>query len=884
MRPVRVLIAAALLLAALLAVFSSLLLGFQHGATREVSSRFAERASLSASLTDGIFGSSAASSQVENAKRFGASPIPAKRTLTAWARRNRSQTVVILDGTGKVLAASAGTSPALTHVLEARPAYVRQVLARQPFALSNVTRFDGGAPVIEFAQRFVTPYGRRVIVTGFAPGLLYSFFGGYLRSVPNPHGNGYMLDANGVVVGGTAHDAKPGQPVSEPGLLAALRRGRQGTFGATYFARRSVGRTGWQVVLSAPKARVFASVTGSRKWLPWIIVWSFVMAGGVALVLLWRSMRNAAALQLSHERYALVVRGANDGIWDRDLLTDDLYVSPRWNEILGLPPDSQQSEDRWLSRVHPEDRPDLDAEFSAYLAGGTETFEHEHRTMHGDGEWRWTLARGVATRDADGRALRMAGSMTDTTLVHLAHEQLRQDALHDALTGLANRTLFLDRLTLSLARSVRDHTRRSAVLFLDLDRFKLINDSFSHSVGDELLVELGRRLTDVLRPGDTVARGGPEDTIARLGGDEFTILLDDVNSRDDAVAVTERVLLALQQPFLLGNRPLSISASVGIALSDVDITPAEMMRNADLAMYEAKRMGKARWALYTAALHEQVTQRLQVELTLRTAIEDETLRVFYQPVIDLQTGAVRGFEALARWPEHLPVVTPDEFIPVAEESGLIDGLWRLVLSRSCARMQDWRENGRVGSGATISVNLAGSQLNDPDTLLADVAAVLRETGLPAAALVLEITEGTIISEPEQVKATLDRLGQIGVRAHIDDFGTGYSSLSFLHHFPGEALKIDRSFVSSLHQDTSHYAIVRAIVSLARSLGLKTIAEGLDAPEQIALLRELGCDHGQGFLFARPLPGDDVEEFLAEWDCESVLALATPGGAAPILAS
>ncbi|MCW3000521.1 MAG: hypothetical protein JWN65_4070 [Solirubrobacterales bacterium] len=867
--PARVLVVGTLLLAGLLSAFVVSLAGSQSKTRNDTSARFGERATLSAALSGSLFVSSSRVSQIENPRRFGG-PRVSSAALTTWARARRNETVVLLDDAGDVLAAASHTPPALLREIRSRPAYIRRALAGEAFALSNVLRFEGGVSAIEFAQTFMTRYGRRVLVTGFEPQLLSAFFGRYLRQVPNPGGHAYVLDANGVVVGSPTQAVSPWQHVGDRGLEAALKRAPAGTFGTTYFTSSPVQGSEWRLVLTASQGHLFASVSGTRKWLPWIIIAAFALASVGALILLQRSMRSAADLQQSQERYTLVVRGANDGIWDRDLVTGSLYLSSRWKEILGLPVDVEYTLEEWASRVHPDDLAAVQAASREHLEGRTATLESVHRILHNDGTWRWTLVRGVATRDREGRPTRMAGSMTDITAGKLAEEQLRRDALHDALTGLANRTLFLDRLEVALAKGSRAEERRCAVLFLDLDRFKLINDSFSHSVGDELLVELGRRLTAILRPGDTIARGGPDNTIARLGGDEFTILLDEVNSADGAEQVAQRILDELERPFLLHGRQVSVSASIGIALSLPGTTPAEMMRNADLAMYESKGQGKARWSVYNDALHEEVTTRLHVEFALRTAIEEERLRVFYQPVIDLQSGAVTGFEALARWPEHLPPVTPDVFIPVAEETGLIDGLGRLVLFTACARLSEWRTQGVVGEDVSMSVNVSGSQLSDPAVLIADVGAALRHSGLPPQALRLEITEGTIIREPERVHATLDALERIGVRAHIDDFGTGYSSLSFLHHFPGETLKIDRSFICSMHADEGHFEIVRAIISLAHSLALKTVAEGIDDAEQLALLRGLGCEHGQGFLFAKPLEPWNVPAFVAGWDPAAVV--------------
>jgi diguanylate cyclase (GGDEF)-like protein/PAS domain S-box-containing protein len=598
-------------------------------------------------------------------------------------------------------------------------------------------------------------------------------------------------------------------------------------------------------------------------------VTDFLLKDGLDAAMLERSIRYAVShytvmneLRKNKERYALAVRGANDGIWDWDLSRGRLYYAPRWKAITGYTNgEIGDSPEDWLGRVHPDDVERVQAEIDAHLEGRSPHFESEHRIRHADGGYRWVLSRGVAIRDENGKATRMAGSMSNITDRKSAEEQLVHDALHDGLTGLPNRALFLDRLTQSLRRTEREESHRCAVLFLDLDRFKVVNDGFNHAVGDQLLVATARRLAATLRPGDTVAR---------IGGDEFTVLLDGVESIEEAREIASRTQIALSKPFRIEGREIVVTASVGIAVSDPASRSGELLRNADIAMYNAKRDGTARHAIFNTSMHKRVVTRLRLETELREAIETERLRVFYQPIVDLMTGEVAGFEALARWPVDTPTVPPSEFIPVAEETGLIRPLGRLVLHQACAQLADWRARGIAAEGTTLSVNVSGRQLVEPE-LTEDINSALEQSGLPPHALRLEITESSILHDPARIPTLLDRLERRGVRAQIDDFGTGYSSLSFLRRFPGDALKIDRSFVRSiLHEDGSE-EIVRAIVGLAQSLNLGSIAEGVEDQEQLKLLHDLGCERAQGFLFAKPAPPDLLGPLVASWDPTAGLA-------------
>ncbi len=563
-------------------------------------------------------------------------------------------------------------------------------------------------------------------------------------------------------------------------------------------------------------------------------------------------------LSKSEERYALAVRAANDGIWDWDLLADRIYYSPRWHAILGQhEPTGEKDPAAWFGLVHPDDLERLKSGIDDHLAGLTPHLLSEHRMRHADGDWRWVSTRGLAIRATDGVPTRMAGSLSDITDRRTAELRLQHDALHDTLTGLPNRTLFVDRLNQILGRSTREAAKRCAVLFLDIDRFKLVNDSLSHAVGDKLLVALAHRVATTLRPGDTVAR---------LGGDEFTVLLDDVVDADEATAVAERILRSLDHGFDIDANHLFVSASFGIALSAPGLASADLMRNADLAMYDAKRRGHGRSAVFDESMHRRVVNRLAHENELRQAVEGSLLRVHYQPIVELATGRLCGLEALARWPDTWPPVPPAEFIAIAEETGLIGAVGRHVMHTALMTLASWRREGLVADDVCMSVNLSGRQLDDPG-LAAQVREAIEAVGLPPQALRLEITESTLMQEVERTQRVFSEVCASGVGLHLDDFGTGYASLTALHRFPVDALKIDRSFVAAISEsgeENDSDLIVRSTVALAHSLSLPVIAEGIERPHQLRRLRSLGCDFGQGYLFSRPLSERDTRALLERW--------------------
>ena len=566
--------------------------------------------------------------------------------------------------------------------------------------------------------------------------------------------------------------------------------------------------------------------------------------------------RAEEALRKSKERYALAARGANDGLWDWDLKTNEVYFSPRWKSMLGY----EESEigdslDEWFGRVHPEELDRVNMELSAHLEGLTRHFEKEHRMLHKDGTYRWMLTRGLAIRDADGNAYRMAGSQTDITERKRVEKQLLHDAFHDALTGLLNRALFMDRLGRSVERAKRRDDYLFAVLFMDLDCFKNVNDSLGHTIGDELLIASARRLERCLRPSDTVAR---------LGGDEFVILLEDIRDISDATRVTGRIQEQLALPFKLNGHEVFTSASIGIVLSETGYgRPEDILQDADIAMYRAKVLGKARHELFDRAMRARIMARLELERDLRRAVERQEFQVHYQPVLSLETGRITGFEALVRW-QHPDrgLVSPMEFISVAEETGLIIPIDRWVLREACRQMREWQARFPADPPLTISVNLSGKHFAQPD-LIEHIEQVLQETGLDARRLKLEMTESMIMADVESATGMLMRLRALGVELQIDDFGTGYSALSYLQRIPIDAIKIDRSFVSRMGVNGDNSRIIKAIVTLARDLGMDVIAEGVETAEQLAQLRTLECEYGQGYFISRPLDSEAAAALMAE---------------------
>ena len=564
--------------------------------------------------------------------------------------------------------------------------------------------------------------------------------------------------------------------------------------------------------------------------------------------------RTEQALRESEERYALAARGANDGLWDWDLVANRVYFSPRWKGMLGLAEgDISGDPDDWLGRVHPDDHARLSADIAAHVEGRTAQLEAEHRIRHADGTWRTMLLRGVAVRNPAGKATRMAGSQTDITERKQAEEKLLHDALHDGLTGLPNRALFMDRVGQAMAFQARRADYRFAVLMLDVDRFKTVNESLGHAMGDRLLASVAKRVWRCVRPGDTVAR---------LSGDEFAVLLEDYTAAEEPRRVADRIIAEMAPPHDLGGTEVFTSASVGIAVGKPELSkPDDLLRDADVALYRAKDLGRSRYVLYNPSMRTRAREQLQFETDLRRALGRNELRIVFQPIVSLATGAATGCEALVEW-QH-PTrgrIPPAEFIPMAEETGLIVPIGNWVLRESCKQAKTWAEMRK--DAPTVSVNLSARQLLLPE-VLDQVRAAIADSGIAPAQLRLEVTESIIMENAGPASLLLTQLKALGVHLLIDDFGTGYSSLSYLHNFRFDTLKIDRSFVSRIDTSQKNVEIIRTILSLARALGMAAVAEGVETEGQAAQLQILKCDSAQGFWFSRGLEGPQFAALLAE---------------------
>jgi diguanylate cyclase (GGDEF)-like protein/PAS domain S-box-containing protein len=558
-------------------------------------------------------------------------------------------------------------------------------------------------------------------------------------------------------------------------------------------------------------------------------------------------------LRQSEKRYKLAADGSNDGLWDWDIPNDALYCSDRWKLMVGLSADAQVATfDQWLQCAHEEDRPGLVQNLRAHLDGECAQFEHEYRMDDARGGVRWVLCRGIAVRDEVGRPIRMAGSQTDISEQRRIRDSLAQAARHDALTDLPNRTLFSELLQRAIAQGARNSAHSYAVLFVDLDGFKLVNDSLGHVVGDRFLVALAQRLHAHLRPGDT---------LARLGGDEFAVLAENFGTPGDVCAIAERLQRALADPFQIDSHELFGSASIGIVVGGPQYRSVDaLLRDADIAMYRAKAAGRGRYELFDPAMHASALKRLTVETELRRAIERKELTVFYQPIVQLPSARITGFEALVRWVRadgH--VAQPSEFIAVAEETGLIVPLTHQVLRESCHQVAAWQQ--MFSHPLQLSVNVS-SKLFTREDFIDDIEDAIAESGLLPRSLQLEITETVLINHSDVVDENFNRLRKIGVAVHLDDFGTGYSSLSYLQRYPVDALKLDKSFVAKMGTKDND-GVGGAIVKLARELGMGLIAEGVETVQHAEQLRRLDCPHAQGYLFSEPLIAGAVVPLLTK---------------------
>ncbi|GAB5516940.1 putative bifunctional diguanylate cyclase/phosphodiesterase [Rhodopirellula baltica] len=554
-------------------------------------------------------------------------------------------------------------------------------------------------------------------------------------------------------------------------------------------------------------------------------------------------------LRQSEERYALTARGTNDGMWDWNLVTGELYLSPRWRSMVGLDGVSWTPHgSEWMDLIHHEDRRRVQLDLEAHLCGETDHFETELRMQDGHQTYRWMLCRGLAVKDSHGTAYRIAGSLTDIT----------EGKVADALTGLPNRMLFNDRVQRCVDHQARNPQNRFAVIFMDVDDFKLVNDHFGHDAGDDFLVSIASRLDTSLRKSDAI--------IARMGGDEFAVLLENIRHVDEAVAVAMRLHDKMRAPFPVGDREILTRASMGIVVSEFDpessvpqATGEELLVRADTAMYFAKNQSELPYAIFNDDMLAENMLRLELGSQLRHSLERDELALLYQPMVQLCDGKTAGFEALLRWkhPEH-GTVSPNTFIPIAESNGLIIEIGKWVLRKACQQAMQWQEE--FGRPIMISVNVSVRQLSSTGFVEA-VTETLEETKLQPECLKLEVTESFLMQDPESTIELLHQLRRIGLTIGIDDFGTGYSSLSYLHRMPLDILKVDRSFVESMFDSEKNASLIRSILALAKSLELNVVAEGVETLAQLQRLQDLGCHFVQGFYFSQPVKPECASELI-----------------------
>jgi len=609
--------------------------------------------------------------------------------------------------------------------------------------------------------------------------------------------------------------------------------------------------------------------------------------GLACLVLLFDTYTIYQQLQLQRIRrelternqlFEVITENAADMIAVIDGAGNRVYNSPAYQKVLGYSSEELKSTSS-VEQIHPEDQQRvLEAAAKARITGRGERLEY--RIRHKDGTWLILESVATAIQSEEGLAERLVIVNRDITERKRAEEALAHNALHDALTNLPNRTLVLERVRHALALSQRHTSYKFAVLFIDLDEFKVFNDSLGHAAGDALLIQIARRLTVSLRSADTVSRpaqmGDPSTfvSVARLGGDEFTVLLEDIKDCGDAIRVAERIQERLKIPFVVEGQEMVITASIGIAFCATSyINPEDLVRDAEIAMYRAKREGKARCQVFDNAMHALAVKRLQLETDLRRALELGEFRVHYQPIVSLQSGQTVGFEALSRWQRPEGLLSPAHFIQIAEQTGIILPMNRLLLREACLQLREWHLQFPSDPPLTMSVNITPKEFAQPD--FADqIGAILVDVGIDPSSINVEITETIAMADPQRSSLLLSELKALGVHMSIDDFGTGYSSLSRLQGFPVDTLKIDRTFVSKIDTDRETRQIVRIIIMLAHNLGLKVVAEGAETAEQVSLLKQLKCELVQGYFFARPGDHAAAQAFLMSTYKAGASVLAT----------
>lgn len=560
------------------------------------------------------------------------------------------------------------------------------------------------------------------------------------------------------------------------------------------------------------------------------------------------------AKKIAQERLANAVHGSRDGLWDWNLATDEVYYGSQFCKMLGLEKEQLKPQpEEWIKLILPEDLALFQAKLESHISGCDEVFECEIRMSHTDGEPRWMLCRGAAIRDDEGRAIRIAGSLAEITEMKKAQRALKIAAEHDRLTNMPNRDLFKKHIDRGIELCGDGDRRLFAVLFFDFDRFKVINDSLGHKVGDELLISIGRRFEAELRPYDVAAR---------FGGDEFVVMLNNLHSVDEAHEIATRLLTAFAEPHEIDGHSVRSTASIGLVTSDMGYASAdEIIRDADAAMYQAKAAGRGRVVNFDAEMHNQAVDRLSLEEDLEFAISRDELRLHYQPIISLESGELEGFEALVRW-QHPDrgLVPPDSFIGIAEDNGFIIPMGDWVTRTACKQIQAWNDRFGQHRRLFMNVNISKRQLTHPECVRS-LRSAIDDIGIDPSVLKIEITESTIVDNRSDIISTLEEIRALGFRLAMDDFGTGHSSLSGLHRFPIDILKIDRSFIASMEESTELAAVVHSIVTLAQNLGMDIVAEGIETEAQIAILQAQEVQFGQGYHFSKPLPPEEAEAYI-----------------------
>ena len=645
-----------------------------------------------------------------------------------------------------------------------------------------------------------------------------------------------------------------------------------------------------------------------REWWLWIlavVVTLVLLAGIVALTIpgfnlgastdwfdLTQAVRGLAALVLIFDVYTLYqhfqLQRIRRALAERDqlfqLITENaadliavvdtqgrrLYNSPAYQRVLGYTEEELKSPS--LDQIHPDDQQRvMEAGQKAHTTGRGERLEY--RIRHKDGSWRVLESTASAVKNNKGETTKLVIVNRDITQRKRAEELLAHNAFHDTLTTLPNRALFVDRLDHALTLAKRHSDYKFAVFIIDVDEFKVFNDSLGHANGDQLLIEISKRLTTSLRNIDTISRSNltkrrevpkPDDTLARLGGDEFTVLLDDIRNPSDAIRVAQRIQEKWDAPFIINGQEVVVTISVGIALSDVAYSSADdLLRDAEIAMYRAKQSGKGSFEIFDPNKHASAFQRLKLETDIRKGLEQGEFRVFYQPIVSLKNGRIIGFEALSRWQRPTGIVPPNDFIAVADESGLIIPMNRQLMQDAARQLKSWQEQFPSDPDLYMSVNITSKQFALPN-LSSEIAQIVEKAGLKPQDFQLEITETITMTDPIHALTLLTQLREFGFRISIDDFGTGYSSLSRLQRFPADSLKIDRAFISKMDTDADSEQIVKLIVTLGHQLRMKVVGEGTETEDHVNRLKNMGCEMAQGYFFSKPVDDQAISQLLSKF--------------------